>query len=60
LEPIQEGRFSVQQARECGREIYCTDGRPIADDDTAMTFLAARMAPVIEDSIPLRRRLGVL
>jgi SAM-dependent methyltransferase len=36
------------------------DGRPIADDDAALTFLAARMAPVIEEDIPLWRRLGVL
>ena len=36
------------------------DGHPIDDDDEAITFLAARMKPVIEDDIPVWRGLGAL
>jgi SAM-dependent methyltransferase len=36
------------------------DRRPIEDDGAAVAFLAEHMTPVIEESIPLWRRLGML
>jgi hypothetical protein len=36
------------------------DGRPIENDREAMSFLAEHMRPVIEESVPLWRRLGML
>jgi SAM-dependent methyltransferase len=36
------------------------DGKPIEDDDKATAFLAENMKPVLEDFVPIWRRLGVL
>jgi SAM-dependent methyltransferase len=36
------------------------NGRPLEDDGEAAAFLAGHMAPILEESVPLWRRLGVL
>jgi hypothetical protein len=57
--PAAAARHGLSIIKALGRRPL-DDGRPIADDDAATTFLAARMAPVIEEDIPLWRRLGAL
>jgi SAM-dependent methyltransferase len=57
--PAAAARHGLSIIKALGRRPL-DDGRPIEGDDAATTFLAARIAPVIEDNIPLWRRLGVL
>ena len=57
--PVAAARHGLAIIAALGRRPL-DDGRPIEDDDKAVTFLAARMQPIIEEDIPLWRRLGVL
>jgi Predicted methyltransferase regulatory domain len=57
--PVAAARHGLSIIKALGRRPL-DDGQPIADDDAAVTFLAARMAPVIEEDVPLWRSLGVL
>lgn len=57
--PIAAAKHGLSIIKALGR-CPLEDGRPIEDEVGAISFLAARMTPVIEDDIPLWRRLGVL
>jgi Predicted methyltransferase regulatory domain len=59
----QEYRGAAQHAlrilKDIGRRLM-KDGRLIEDDGEATTFLADSIKPVLEESVPIWRRLGVL
>lgn len=57
--PADAARHGLSIITALGRRPL-DQGRPIEDDEAATAFLAARMGAVIEDDVPLWRRLGML
>ena len=58
-EPASAAQHALATVKGLGRR-PSRDGRPIQDDAEALRFLAEHMTPVVEEQIPLWRRLGVL
>ncbi|WP_413989004.1 methyltransferase regulatory domain-containing protein [Labrys okinawensis] len=57
--PLAAARHGLSIITALGRRPF-DNARALTEDDEAIEFLSARMKPVIEDDIPLWRRLGML
>jgi predicted methyltransferase family protein/methyltransferase family protein len=58
-EPEAAARHGLSILTGLGRRPH-REGRPIEDDAEAVAFLAGHLAPIVTDSIPLWRQLGML
>jgi hypothetical protein len=52
-------RHALHSLKAIGRRPW-RDGKVIEDDDKATAFLAENMKPILEEFVPIWRRLGVL
>jgi hypothetical protein len=58
-DPVAAARHALSILAGSGRRPL-KDNRPIADDGEAIAYLAERMTPMLQEQMPVWRRLGVL
>jgi len=58
-DPVAAARHALSILAGSGRRPL-KDNRPIDDDGEAIAYLAGRMTPMLEEQLPVWRRLGVL
>src|SRR5262245_29095753 len=58
-EPVDAARHAMSTLKTLGRR-PTKDGQRLDDEGEAIAFLAEHIRPVLEDDVPLWRRLGVL